>query len=102
VPIATLNRKQLQEIAENRLRDAEILLKARQFTGAYYMAGLAMECGLKAYLASKVKEFDFPDKDFVFSAYTHNLEKLARLDTELWHDLQREIRIGISEPIGVS
>ena len=42
-----------------------MLLENKLWTGAYYMTGLAVECALKSCLAGAVKEYDFPDKDFV-------------------------------------
>jgi HEPN domain-containing protein len=87
VPIARLNRKTLQALAESRLEEARILLTNRQWTGAYYMAGLAVECALKACLARAVKEHDYPDKKFVNGMYQHNLQNLAGLDAALLADL---------------
>lgn len=69
-----------------------MLLENQLWTGAYYMTGLAVECALKAYLASAVKEHDFPDKDFVRDMYVHNLEKLFRLDAALWAALQADMK----------
>jgi len=46
-----VNRTQLQQLAEERVRDAEALLKAGQWSGAYYLAGFAVEFGLKACIA---------------------------------------------------
>lgn len=90
MPIAKLNRVQLQTLAEDRLVESRVLLDARHFTGSYYMAGLSVECAFKAYLSSKVREHDFPDKDFVNSAYIHKLDKLAQLDAALWAELRNE------------
>jgi hypothetical protein len=56
--------------------------------GAYYLTGLAVECALKSCLAREVKEFDFPDKDFVNKMYSHDLGKLFQLDVALWAALQ--------------
>ncbi|MSU78452.1 MAG: HEPN domain-containing protein [Gemmataceae bacterium] len=46
-----VNRTQLQQLAQERVRDADSLLKAGQWSGAYYLAGYAVECGLKACIA---------------------------------------------------
>jgi hypothetical protein len=40
-----------------------------------------------------VQRHDFPDKDFVNAAYTHNLERLLKLDAVLWVDLQNGIQV---------
>ena len=60
------------------------------------MTGLALECALKSCLAGAVKEFDFPDKQFVNSMYVHNLEQLFRLNGALWVDLQAEVKVNVN------
>jgi hypothetical protein len=47
--------------------------------GAYYLAGYAVECALKACIAKLVKEHDFPDKKQVQDSHTHNIDILVRL-----------------------
>lgn len=92
MPIARLNRDTLRTLADSRLEEARVLLDNKQWTGAYYMAGLGVECALKSVLASAVKEHDFPDKQFVNSMYQHNLENLFKLDAALWAALQADIK----------
>jgi len=74
-----VNRTHFQRLARGRLRDAEVLLAAGQWSGAYYLAGYAAECGLKACVAKLTKRHDFPDKDRALRSYTHNLELLVRV-----------------------
>ncbi|MBB6146333.1 HEPN domain-containing protein [Silvibacterium bohemicum] len=74
-----MNRKDLQQLANLRLREAQALYRARQYSGAYYLAGYAVECALKACIAKNSKRHDFPDKKRVIESYTHDLEKLALL-----------------------
>jgi hypothetical protein len=93
VPIARLNRDTLRKLAESRLEEGRILLANKQWTGAYYMTGLAIECALKSCLASEVKQHDFPDKEFVNAMYVHNLEKLFKLNGALWATLQTDMKI---------
>lgn len=83
MPVARLNRKILQTLAESRLEEGRILLANNQWTGAYYLTGLAVECALKACLARAVKEHDYPDKRFVNGMYQHNLQNLIGLDALL-------------------
>jgi HEPN domain-containing protein len=81
-----LNRRDLQNIALTRLKEVEVLLQNRQYSGAYYLSGYVIECALKACIAKQTRKFDFPDKKTVFDSYTHDLEKLvkvAKLDSEL-------------------
>lgn len=93
MPIAKLNRETLRKLADGRLEEARFLLENRQWTGSYYMAGLAVECGLKACLVGAVREYDFPDKEFVNKMYVHSLDKLFMLNTGLWRFLQTEITV---------
>lgn len=93
MPIARLNRETLQLLADSRIREAGVLLQNKYWTGAYYLTGLSVECALKACLARAVQQHDFPDKSFINKAYTHQLEDLARLDAELWVQLNAEMGV---------
>jgi HEPN domain-containing protein len=74
-----MNRAELQRLAKDRLRDAKVLLAARRWSGAYYLAGYAVECGLKACIAKLMKSEEFPDKNFAEKCWTHDLERLLLL-----------------------
>lgn len=54
-----MNRKTFQVLANLRIREAQALLRAKEFSGAYYLVGYAVECGLKACIAKGVKKHDF-------------------------------------------
>jgi HEPN domain-containing protein len=70
-----MNRRDFQELAETRLLDAKALFEAKRFDAAYYLAGYVVECALKACIAKKTREHDFPPKDGS-RYYQHDLEKL--------------------------
>ena len=72
-----MNKTELENLAAIRIKEAEILLTADCYQGAYYLAGYALECTLKACIAKQVKEFDFPDKKLANDSYTHNLANLV-------------------------
>ena len=74
-----MNRAGFQQLAELRLREAEALLAAGLPDGAYYLAGYAVECALKACIAKRTREHDFPEKKLVNDSHTHNLKELLRL-----------------------
>ena len=57
-----MNRSSLQNLANERIKDAEALLMAGRWSGAYYLAGYAVECALKACFAKQTREYDFPQK----------------------------------------
>ncbi len=70
-----MNRIDFQQISMERLSDAESLLSAGRWQGAYYMAGYAVECALKACIARKTQAGDFPPKD-ASKVWVHNLKEL--------------------------
>ena len=71
-----MNKTELENLAAIRVKEAGILLTAECYQGAYYLAGYALECLLKACIAKQVKEFDFPDKKLANDSYTHKLANL--------------------------
>jgi hypothetical protein len=73
-----MNRVDFQMIAFLRLEEAQILLAAESFSGAYYLAGYAVECALKACIAKATHQHDFPDKKRVNDSYSHDLTLLLR------------------------
>ena len=84
-----LTREKLQAIAKIRLRESKILLNSGSYSGAYYLCGYAVECGLKACIAKNFKRYVFPDKEFVNNCYSHSLENLIGL-ADLTSDFRRE------------
>lgn len=72
-----MNRTDLQLLAEDRILDAQALLDAGRWSGAYYLAGYAVECALKARIAGLFRKHDFPDKDQVFRSHTHKILPLV-------------------------
>ncbi len=75
-----MNRAELRRLAEDRVLDAGALLKASRWSGAYYLAGYAVECGLKACVLAYVERSGviFQDKKFVEKCWTHDLEMLIK------------------------
>lgn len=73
-----MNRSDLQQLANLRLAEAQTLLSAGHAAGAYYLAGYAIECALKACIAKGVQQYDFPDKEKVVQSYSHNLVQLLK------------------------
>jgi len=88
-----LTRRTLIELAQMRQGEAKLLLKGRRYSGAYYLCGYAVECGLKACVAKQTHRHDFPDKDTVLGSYTHSLTQLigiAGLKPELDDETDRD------------
>ena len=73
-----MNRTELRQLAEDRVLDAKALIDAGRWSGAYYMAGYAMECGLKACVLALVERTGeiFMDKEFSRKRFTHKLIEL--------------------------
>jgi HEPN domain-containing protein len=86
-----MNRLDLQKIAEIRLQESRALLAAGYPDGAYYLAGYAVECALKACVAKRTQQHDFPDKKLVNDSHTHDLGKLFQL-AELKIELEDAIK----------
>jgi hypothetical protein len=70
-----MNRSDFQRLAKVRLREAKLLLGANAPDGAYYLAGYAVECALKACIAKSTQRHDFPDKARVNRSHTHNVRE---------------------------
>ena len=47
-----MNRADFQRLADVRIDEAGVLLAAGRWSGAYYLAGYAVECALKACIAT--------------------------------------------------
>ena len=66
---------------------------ARRWTGAYYLAGYAVECGLKACIAKLMRAEEFQDRIFADKCWTHSLAQLfslADLKVELDTAMQKD------------
>jgi HEPN domain-containing protein len=80
-------RREFQQLARVRLKDARILMRSGSTEAAYYLTGLAVECAIKACIAKNTERYDFPpDPNAIRDIYTHKLGKLigaAGLDAAL-------------------
>jgi HEPN domain-containing protein len=74
-----MNRADLQKLSNIRIREAKALFAAGEYSGAYYLAGYAVECALKACIAKSVQRYDFPDKSLAQKSYVHDLKDILRL-----------------------
>ena len=77
-----MTRADWQQIAEERLLAAQSLVAAQNWPSAYYLAGYAVECGLKSCILARVAtnpEVIFLEKNFSSNCWTHNIEDLVRL-----------------------
>jgi len=75
-----MTRRDFQRLAELRVAEATALVRSRKEIGAYYLAGYAVECALKACIAKATRRHEFPPKSaHVQKLYSHNLEELLRI-----------------------
>lgn len=74
-----VHRRQWRTLAQTRLREAHVLLKADEWSGAYYLSGYAIECGLKACAARTFSANIIPDLKTVNELYSHKFESLLKV-----------------------
>jgi HEPN domain-containing protein len=76
-----VNRAHWQALAEERLVAAQALLAAQQWSSAYYLAGYAVEFGLKSCILAHIANTGivFKEKKFSEQCWTHDLEDLLVL-----------------------
>ncbi len=87
------HRATFQQLAEARLAEARLLLANGHPSGAYYLAGYAIECALKAKIATGFRANEIPDLKHVRGIYTHDLSDLLRiagLKNELEADMEND------------
>ena len=68
-------------MAEERVEDAQTLMRGERWTFAYYAIGYAVECGLKSCVLTRMIHTGgvFADKNFSQKCWTHNFENLIEL-----------------------
>jgi len=76
-----MNRVQLQQLAEDRVLDAQTLMAAGRWPVGYYVGGYAVECGLKACVLARIERTGviFQDRKFGERCWTHRPEELVKL-----------------------
>src|SRR5947209_16911064 len=78
---AEMNKTDLEQLADLRLVEAVALLGLTppMPDAAYYLAGYAVECALKACIARLTAQHDLPDKAFAARCFTHKAKELVPL-----------------------
>ena len=78
-----MNRAHWQNLAEERVLDADVLLQAGRWAGAFHLIGYAVESGLKScvlvYMENSNADVIFRERKFSDNCWTHNIEELVRL-----------------------
>lgn len=95
-----VTRREFQKLADLRAQEAFVLVQNRKPQGAYYLAGYAVECALKACIAKETKRHEFPPKrKYVQEVYTHSLSSLLQLtglNKQLESDMKVNAALGIN------
>lgn len=77
------------------------MLAAKRWAAAYYLAGYAVECSLKACILARLAAtvgLIFEDRKFSEKCWTHNLEELFRLaDLKADFDLARSTDVALND-----
>jgi HEPN domain-containing protein len=84
------NRQAFRRLAITRLEEAKVLLDNHKYSGAYYLCGYALECGLKACISKSIKRTQFPDLEFVKAIWVHKLWQLVK-QASLEGDWQKRV-----------
>jgi len=77
-----VNKGDWQKLANERLADAKALLAANRWSAAYYLAGYAVECALKACVLGRLvrePELVFVDRRLSDKCWTHDFVQLVEL-----------------------
>jgi HEPN domain-containing protein len=74
-----MKRTDLQAIAETKINDAIYLFERGRTSNAYYLAGYAIEIGLKAVIARTMIAEAIPPKSLIDGIFNHDLKKLLNM-----------------------
>lgn len=88
-----LCRSEWRELAKEHLSDLKALRAAERWSAIYHIAGVAVECGLKAIIARTFKLHCWPEKNLEQKIYQHTAKRLEeQLPNFAKTDLQNEQR----------
>jgi HEPN domain-containing protein len=73
----TFPRTEWRRLASERLAEARVLLRVGRSSGAFYIGGYVVECGLKAVIARQFRAGRWPDKKLVEKIHTHDPQTLV-------------------------
>lgn len=76
-----MNQADLRSLAEERILDADILIKGARYSFAYYAAGYAAECALKSCMLARMIHtgWVFQEKSKIQDCLTHDFGELVNL-----------------------
>ncbi len=74
-----MEKSEIEEIVQARLKDAEVLLEASRFDGSVYLCCYAIELGLKARICRTLQLNEYPTSGKYKTFKTHDLDMLLHL-----------------------
>ena len=77
-----MKKNELKQLADDRIADVQVLLDSKGWSAAYYLAGYATECALKACVLSYVEKNSdviFREKKYSENCWTHKIDTLLEL-----------------------
>ena len=86
-----MNRQDFQHLSRLRAQDAKALLRAGNFSGAYYIACYSVECAIKAAIAKQTQRHDFPNKRLAQDSWSHDLKQLLQT-AGVWSKLEKDMK----------
>jgi hypothetical protein len=91
----TKTRKDFQQLAAMRAKEAQALVKSGNQNGAYYLGAIRNRVCTQGVHRQEDKEARFPaDRSYATSVYTHDLTQLLKV-AALQPELEREMRTNI-------
>jgi HEPN domain-containing protein len=74
-----VKRQDLQALSQAKIDDAVLLSQSGRWGNAYYLAGYAVELGLKACISRQISADTIPDIAILKGVLTHEFDKLLGL-----------------------
>ena len=78
-----MNRAHWQNLAEERVLDADVLLQAGRWAGSFHLIGYAVKLGLNSCVLACMENSNadviFRKRKYSDNCWTHNIEELVRL-----------------------
>ncbi|MFZ2006113.1 MAG: HEPN domain-containing protein, partial [Stellaceae bacterium] len=69
-----VSKDDLEALSDARIREAMQLYRNQFYSGAYYLAGYAVELAIKACIAKHIRSGFIPDRSFINRIYQHKLD----------------------------
>ena len=92
-----VSKADLEALSVARIEESQLLYQHGRYSGAYYLAGYAVELAIKACIAKHIRSGFIPDRNFINRVYQHRFDDLiglAGLKQELTDEIRRDPQLG--------